>query len=108
MEETLNMADHYLKEVAVEFRKLKTLADKAIAQVEDADLTAVLDPESNSIATVMQHLGGNLRSRFTDFLTADGEKPDRHRDAEFEIAPGTTRADLLDRWELGWNRLLAA
>jgi hypothetical protein len=105
MEETLNMADHYLKDVAVELRKLKTLADKAIAQVEDGDLTAVLDPESNSIAILMQHLGGNLRSRFTDFLTADGEKPDRHRDAEFEAAPGTTRADLLARWELGWNRL---
>src|SRR5436309_14851906 len=60
MEETLNLADHYLKDVAVEFRKLKTLADKAIAQVEDGDLTTVLDPESNSIAMLMQHLGGNL------------------------------------------------
>jgi len=108
MEETLNMADHYLKDVAVEFRKLKTLADKAIAQVEDADLVAILDPESNSIAMLMQHLAGNLRSRFTDFLTSDGEKPDRRRDAEFEAAPETPRTDLLDRWELGWSRLFEA
>jgi hypothetical protein len=107
MEETLNMADHYLKDVAVEFRKLKTLADKAIAQVEDGDLWTVLDPESNSLAMLMQHVGGNLRSRWTDFLTTDGEKPDRHRDAEFEAAAGTTRATLLDSWELGWSRLFA-
>ena len=105
MEETLNMGGHYLKDLAVEFRKLKTLADKAIAQVEDGDLLTVLDPESNSLAMLMQHLGGNLLSRFTDFLTTDGEKADRHRDAEFE-ATLTTRADLLDRWELGWSRLL--
>jgi hypothetical protein len=105
MEETLNLADHYLKDVAVELRKLKTLADKAIAQVEDADLWTVLDPESNSLAMLMQHLGGNLRSRWTHFLTADGEKPDRQRDAEFEVSPEATRSTLLDGWELGWSRL---
>src|SRR5712691_8862047 len=106
MEETLNLAGSYLKDVAVEFRQLKTLADRAIAQLEDGDLFTTLDPESNSIAILMQHLAGNLRSRWTDFLTTDGEKPDRDRDAEFEPAPGTTRADLLDDWELGWSRLL--
>ncbi|HZF13918.1 MAG TPA: DUF1572 family protein [Thermoanaerobaculia bacterium] len=106
MDETPSLTDSYLKDVAVEFRKLKTLADKAIAQVEDADLFTTLDPESNSLAILMQHLGGNLRSRWTDFLTTDGEKPDRDRDAEFEPAPGTTRAELLEVWELGWSRLL--
>jgi hypothetical protein len=106
MEETLHLADSYLKDVAVEFRQLKTLADRALAQVEDGDLLTTLDPEANSIAIILQHLGGNLRSRWTDFLTTDGEKPDRHRDAEFEPAPGATRADLLATWELGWSRLL--
>jgi Protein of unknown function (DUF1572) len=106
MEETLNLADSYLKDVAVEFRKLKTLADRALAQLEDGDLFTTLDPESNSLAMLLQHLGGNLRSRWTDFLTTDGEKPDRHRDAEFESAPNATRADLLAGWELGWSRLL--
>jgi hypothetical protein len=106
MEETLNFADSYLKDMAVEARKLKTQADRAIAQVEDGDLWTTLDPESNSIAILVQHLGGNLRSRWTDFLTTDGEKPDRHRDGEFEVGPGAAREDLLARWELGWNRLL--
>jgi hypothetical protein len=107
MEETLNLAGSYLKDVAVELRKLKTLADKALAQVEDGDLWTVLDPESNSLAMLVQHLGGSLRSRWTDFLTTDGEKPDRDRDAEFEAAPGATRASLLEVWELGWSCLLA-
>jgi hypothetical protein len=105
MEESLNFASSYLKDTAVEFRKLKTLADKALAQVEDGDLWTVLDPESNSLAMLVQHLGGNLRSRWTDFLTTDGEKPDRHRDTEFENAPDRTRAALLAGWELGWSRL---
>jgi len=106
MEETFNLAGSYLKDVAIEFRKLKTLADRAIAQVEDGDLFTTLDPESNSLAVLLQHLGGNLRSRWTDFLTTDGEKADRDRDAEFEPTPGTTRAELLEIWELGWSRLL--
>ena len=106
MEETLNFAGSYLKDVAVELRKLKTLADKAIAQVEDPDLWTVLDPESNSLAMIVQHLGGNLRSRWTHFLTTDGEKPDRNRDAEFETATGANRASLLEGWELGWSCIL--
>jgi hypothetical protein len=108
-EEGLRMADfgdHYVENVAVEMRKLKTLADRAIAQVRDEDLTAALDPESNSLAVLMRHVGGNLRSRFRDFLISDGEKPDRDRDSEFVAPEGTTRADLRAVWETGWTTLL--
>jgi hypothetical protein len=95
----------YLKDVVEQFRQLKSLADRALAQVRDQDLFAALDPESNSLAVLIQHLAGNMRSRWTDFLTADGEKPDRNRDAEFEVAAGTSRADLQTRWEEGWRCL---
>jgi len=98
----------YLKDVPDQFRKLKALADRAVAQVRDEDLFTVPDPESNSLALLLQHMGGNLRSRFTDFLTSDGEKPDRDRDSEFELKAETTRADLLARWEEGFRALFAA
>jgi len=100
-----NPASLYLADLRVQSRKLKDLADKALAQVQEVDLTVTLDPESNSLAMIIQHLAGNLRSRWTDFLTSDGEKPDRQRDAEFEAHPATTRADLLLSWEEGWARL---
>jgi hypothetical protein len=103
-----DFASQYLTNAAVEFRKLKSLADRALAQVGDDELFATLDPESNSLAVLVRHVGGNLRSRFRDFLTTDGEKPDRDRDAEFVVAPGTTRADLLTVWESGWTTLLGA
>lgn len=96
----------YLYDVAARFRQTKDLADRALAQVRDEDLAAVLDPESNSLATIVRHLAGSLRSRWTDFLTTDGEKPDRDRDREFEGAQ-TTRGDLLADWEDGWSRLFA-
>lgn len=99
-----NPADLFLEDIRLQACKLKELADKALAQVRDEDLAVTLDPESNSLAMILQHLAGNLRSRWTDFLTTDGEKPDRHRDAEFE-AHGTSRADLLASWEEGWSRL---
>jgi hypothetical protein len=105
---TTNPADFFLQDLRVQVRKLKDLADKALAQVRDEDLTVTLDPESNSLAMIVQHLAGNLRSRWTDFLTSDGEKPDRNRDAEFEPHEGTTRAALLASWEEGWDRLFAA
>lgn len=79
-----------------------------MAQIDDEDLHARLDPESNSIAIVMKHVGGNLRSRFTDFLTSDGEKPDRRRDAEFEMPERLSRAELLALWEQGWAAALDA
>ena len=95
----------YLQDVVDQFRQLKSLADRALAQVGDQDLLAALDPESNSLAVLIQHLAGNMRSRWTDFLTSDGEKPDRDRDQEFEVAEGTTRAALQGRWEEGWRCL---
>lgn len=101
-------ASLYLKDVVDQFRQLKSLGDRALAQVRDEDLFAILDPESNSLAVLIQHMAGNMRSRWTDFLHSDGEKPDRDRDAEFEVASGTTREALLDRWEEGWRCLFQA
>lgn len=101
-------ASLYLDDVVDQFRKLKTLGDRALAQVRDEDLFATLDPESNSLAILIQHMAGNMRSRWTDFLHSDGEKPDRDRDAEFEVTSGTTREVLLERWEEGWRCLFQA
>jgi uncharacterized protein DUF1572 len=97
----------YLEDVRVQFRKLKKLAEDALAQVTDEELVVTLDPESNSLAVIMKHIAGNLRSRFTDFLTTDGEKPDRNRDGEFEIGGHPGRATLMADWESGWSRLFA-
>ena len=97
----------YLRDIARTYRNYKALGDRAIAQAPDADLHTLVDPDSNSIAIIVKHLAGNLRSRFTDFLTTDGEKADRNRDGEFE--PGlTAKAPLLQRWEEGWRILFAA
>ena len=98
----------YLEDVRVQFQKMKKLADDAIAQVSDDELARTLDPESNSLAIIMKHQAGNLRSRFTDFLTTDGEKPDRNRDGEFEIDRIPGRGAILADWESGWARLFAA
>ena len=87
------------------FRAQRALAEKAVAQVDDRGMFTTLDGESNSIAVLMQHVGGNLRSRFTDFLTTDGEKPDRDRDGEFLTIVGQTRVDVMARWETGWRAL---
>jgi hypothetical protein len=101
----LMIEQHYLHDSLRQLRKLKSLADKAISQINDEQLVAVLDPESNSIAVIMKHLAGNMRSRWTDFLTSDGEKPDRDRDSEFEVKPGDTRAKIFSAWEEGWGIL---
>ena len=98
----------FLKEALREFRRQKDLADRAIAQVPDDRFFRALDPESNSVALIMKHLSGNLRSRWTDFLTSDGEKPDRHRDSEFEAGAEDTRASIQARWEKGWEILLGS
>jgi hypothetical protein len=98
------LPDPYLKETRHLFRKYRQTAEAAMAQVADADLFRQLDSESNSIAIIVKHIGGNLRSRWTDFLTTDGEKLDRLRDSEFE-APPATRAALMAFWEQGWNPL---
>ena len=100
-------ANDFLPETIDLFHGQKRSAERAIAQVADADLDRVLGPEENSIAIIVQHIAGNQRSRWTDFLTADGEKPDRARDTEFE-ARGLSRDELLALWEGGWRTLFAA
>ena len=97
----------YLADSLSILRMYKRLGDRTIDQVKDQELTLSPDAESNSVATIVKHLAGNMRSRWTDFLTTDGEKPDRHRDMEFE-APPVTRAELLELWENGWRLLFSA
>jgi len=97
----------YVADALAIYRQYKSWGEAAIAQVGDEHLTVTLDPESNSIATIVKHVSGNLRSRWTDFLTTDGEKPDRNRDGEFE-SPPVTRAELLEMWERGWECLFSA
>ena len=99
---------HWLEDVLRECRRLKRQAEKALAQVSDEEFFRALDEESNSLAILVKHLAGNLRSRWMDFLTSDGEKPDRNRDSEFLIEPGDTRAALIERWERGWKYLFDA
>lgn len=98
----------FLDDALLQLRKLKAQADKAVAQVDDQQFFACLDPEANSIALIMKHLAGNMRSRWTDFLTSDGEKPDRQRDNEFLVTRGDTRATITEAWEDGWKRLFDA
>ena len=93
----------YLADLVDQFQKLKALADQAAARTTDEEFFRVIDEASNSVAVIMQHVGGNLRSRWLDVLTSDGEKPDRDRDREFEAAPGATRARVLEIWETGWR-----
>jgi hypothetical protein len=97
----------YLEDSLELFRYYKTLAERAMAQVADEQLFEAIDEENNSIAIVVKHMAGNMRSRWTDFLTTDGEKPDRNRDSEFVEAPGT-RAELMDMWEVGWGYVFDA
>jgi len=100
---TVDLAVHYLDEINRQFRGYKRLGEGAMAQLKDEELFITLDPESNSVAILVKHLAGNMRSRFTDFLTTDGEKPDRNRDQEFELTSAVTRADIMRRWEEGWS-----
>ncbi len=95
--------DHYLKDAIRQLRKSKELADRAIAQVGDDGLFFTLDSRSNSIAIIMKHMAGNMRSRWRDFLTSDGEKPDRHRDREFELDQDDTADNLRAAWAAGWR-----
>jgi hypothetical protein len=97
----------YVEDSLSLFRAYRGLGEKAIAQVSDADLNRQIDSESNSIAIIVKHLHGNMRSRWTDFLTSDGEKPDRNRDTEFD-APPTSREELLAMWNAGWACLFNA
>lgn len=97
----------YISDSITSFRAYKKMADKAIAQVNDDELFVTIDDESNSIAIVMKHMAGNMLSRWTDFLTTDGEKPTRNRDMEFVIE-SRDKDELIDYWERGWNALFTA
>jgi uncharacterized damage-inducible protein DinB len=103
----LQFTTSYLEDSIAVFHYYKQLADKGMVQVDDEQLFAVLDSEMNSIAVIVKHMAGNMRSRWTDFLTSDGEKPDRNRDSEFEEPP-TTREALQALWEEGWQCLFSA
>lgn len=94
-----------LHSVVAVFTKQKKLGERAMAQLSDDDLFATLDTESNSIAVIVKHLRGNMRSRWTDFLTTDGEKPDRERDQEFIAPAERSRAEVMRWWEEGWRCL---
>ena len=102
------ISQHFLDDSVRQLRKLKSQADKALAQTKDEHLFFTLDDGSNSIAIIMKHMAGNMRSRWTDLLTTDGEKPDRKRDTEFEISSGDDRERLLAAWEDGWSRVFGA
>jgi hypothetical protein len=103
----LKLTTSYLEDSLSLFRYYKKLAEDAMAQVSDTELTAALDPEMNSIAQIVKHMAGNMRSRWRDFLTTDGEKPDRNRDSEF-VEPPATREQLRSVWEDGWNTVFGA
>jgi hypothetical protein len=100
-----NLAQIYLSDTLQSFRRYKRLAERALEQVSDEDFFALIDPESNSLAIIVKHIAGNLHSRWRDFLTTDGEKPDRMRDTEFELYADDTRSNLIQFWETGWQTL---
>lgn len=103
------IGEAYRSDVHARFVQLRSTAESALRQTSDADFFRSLGAsEDNSIAVIVKHMGGNLRSRFTDFLISDGEKPDRDRDGEFEIRAGEDRASIMQLWEAGWAALFAA
>jgi hypothetical protein len=99
------VGEEFLRSAISRFRELKTLGDRALERMDEGDLRFTPDPESNSIAILVQHLAGNMISRWTDFLTSDGEKPDRNRDAEFVLASGSSKEKVVALWERGWARV---
>ena len=102
------IVQNYFEDAVASLKNSKKLADKAIAQLQDDEFFVTLDEEANSVAVIMKHMAGNMFSRWTDFLTSDGEKPDRNRDMEFVIGANTTKDDVLDYWERGWACVFAA
>ncbi len=103
-----NLAQHYLENVISEFRYLKKLGDRAMEQLDDEQFFVTLDPDSNSVAIIVKHLAGNMRSRWMDFLTSDGEKLDRARDQEFIVDDVATRDEVIEWWEQGWRYVFDA
>jgi hypothetical protein len=108
MAEDLSLAAAYLDEARRSFRGYKRLTEGALAQLQDADFFYTPDPESNSVALIVKHMSGNMRSRFIDFLTTDGEKPNRNRDQEFELGTAVTREEVMRWWDDGWNCVFQA
>ena len=104
---TSHFVEQYHSDALKSFRNYKRLAERAIEQVSDEEFFSTIDDEANSIALIVKHIAGNLRSRWTDFLTTDGEKPDRHRDTEFELIEDT-RESLMKFWEDGWQTLFSS
>ena len=102
------IVQNYFDDALSSFRAYKKLADKAVAQLKDEEFFVTLDEEANSVAVVMKHMAGNMLSRWTDFLTSDGEKPNRNRDMEFVIEPHTSKDDVLAYWERGWKSVFDA
>jgi hypothetical protein len=98
----------FIQVAVAEFRRMKRMAEMAMDQVDDEHFFERLGSEDNGIAVIVKHMAGNLRSRWLDFLTTDGEKPDRDRDAEFETFDGDTRASLMESWDTGWQILFDA
>jgi uncharacterized damage-inducible protein DinB len=108
MADDTSIASAYLDETFRTFRGYKRMADAALAQLNDQEFFHLPDAESNSVALVVKHMAGNLRSRWTDFLTTDGEKPDRDRDQEFVLTEADTRPELMRRWEHSWETTFKA
>jgi hypothetical protein len=104
----MDVAAHYLEEARRQMRGHKRMGEGAMAQLRDEEFFVMLDPEANSVAILVKHLAGNMRSRFRDFLTTDGEKPDRFRDREFEVTSATTRDEVMQWWEEGWACVFGA
>ena len=103
-----SLATHYLEDSIASLRAYKKLADKAIAQLNDDEFFVTLDEEGNSVAVIMKHMAGNMFSRWTDFLTTDGEKPNRNRDMEFVTEGQTSKDEVLAYWENGWQCVFSA
>lgn len=103
----LKFTTSYIEDSLSLFRQYKHLAERAMEQLTEEQLCVAIDPESNSVAIIVKHMTGNMRSRWTDFLSSDGEKPARNRDSEF-IAPPTDRKSLMDAWEQGWQCVFSA
>ena len=103
-----NIIENFKADALLSFRNYKKLAEKALDQVSEDDLFRQIDAESNSIAVIVKHIAGNLHSRWRDFLTTDGEKPDRFRDGEFVTLADDTRESLMKFWETGWQTLFDA
>ena len=104
---TEQFIENYKRDAIEAFRNYKKLAERAVEQIGEDEYFRMIDAESNSVAAIVKHIGGNLRSRWTDFLTADGEKPDRDRDSEF-VTEADTKESLTALWETGWNALLTS